>query len=556
VTDAHANAIAMMENARSTNEMQRMALALAASSAVKNALKNGDRETLMAWEKPLNASLSHSIGMPLKFHFHTADIHSFLRDWQPDKFGDDLLQLRPSLSKVRDSKQSITVLESGRNGLELRGIAPVLDGDGAYLGSVEVFAGLSALIAREGSGKSCGIFVPSAASATLDASKFQTLGSFSIVMEPGISGWADAVDANVLSSALKESKTLRSGKWVVVASPIDDASGNRAAVVVQLADVGAAMHNVDATFVRNGIITLIFALFCLGVAYLASRLVVDPVKGVAGQLHTSSTSIFEHAEQLLTYSQSLADGASTQAASVEETSASVEELVSTVRCNSERAVEVAGLMEKSSKEAAQAAAGAAELTRVMDEVFSFSRNALSIVKTIDEIAFQTNILALNASVEAARAGEAGAGFSVVAQEVRNLAQRAAQAAKETGDIITANDERITRGRDRSRAEAERIHNLETGIHKAASNANEIRTASEEQMRGFEQISQAVLSIDQTTQANAAHAEAVAAASQEMIENAQLLKTLVGELENIADTNTPAAPARNVSASKSPTRRRR
>jgi methyl-accepting chemotaxis protein len=285
--------------------------------------------------------------------------------------------------------------------------------------------------------------------------------------------------------------------------------------------------------------TAFFALFCLGMAFFAARLVVDPIKGVARQLNECSVGVFEHSEQLSSYSTSLSDGASTQAASVEETSASVEELVSTVRSNSERAAEVADLMEKSRTEASEAATGAAELTRMMDEVYNFSQNALRIVKTIDEIAFQTNILALNASVEAARAGDAGAGFSVVAEEVRSLAQRAAQAAKETGDIITANDARITNGRDCARSEAERFQSLEKSIRDAAEHAVQIRTASEEQMRGFEQISQAVLSIDKTTQGNAANAQEVAAASHAMLENARILRTLVGELEALSEMHDQA-----------------
>jgi methyl-accepting chemotaxis protein len=181
-----------------------------------------------------------------------------------------------------------------------------------------------------------------------------------------------------------------------------------------------------------------------------------------------------------------------------------------------------------------------EMTVSMHEINTSSDKIAKIIKVIDEIAFQTNILALNAAVEAARAGEAGAGFAVVADEVRNLAQRSAQASKDTAALI---DESIAS----SRSGKERLEKVSNVIHAITSSAEEVKTlvdsvssGSEEQTRGIEQISKAVAHMDQTTQTTAATAEEGASAAEELSAQAQTMAVAVRQLRVLVDGSAAAA----------------
>lgn len=262
---------------------------------------------------------------------------------------------------------------------------------------------------------------------------------------------------------------------------------------------------------------------------LLSRSIAIAVGRVADGLSQSANHVAGASNQLSTTSQSLAAGSSEQAASIEETGASLEMASSSTRRNAESVGTAKDLASQTRAAADRAVQDMQTMSRAMDALKTSSSDIAKIIHTIDEIAFQTNILALNAAVEAARAGEAGMGFAVVADEVRNLAQRSAQAAKETAAKIEAAITGTNQGVAISGTVAQALTEILAKARRMDELAGEIATASNEQAGGITQINQAVAQVDKVTQANAASAEETAASAEELNAQAETMKRLVVEL---------------------------
>jgi len=235
------------------------------------------------------------------------------------------------------------------------------------------------------------------------------------------------------------------------------------------------------------------------------------------------------ADQLSSTGQEMASGASEQAASLEETSASLEEMAGMTRHNAENAAKVNELGRQTRSAAEKGSSDMAEMIRAMDTIKASSDEISNIIKTIDEISFQTNILALNAAVEAARAGEAGLGFAVVSEEVRNLAQRSARAAQDTSAKIQSAIARTVEGVTISRAAATGLADIVSKARQVDELAAQVATASREQSTGIDQVNKAVGQIDTVTQSNAAAAEESAAAAADLGRQAALLEEAVAHL---------------------------
>jgi methyl-accepting chemotaxis protein len=233
--------------------------------------------------------------------------------------------------------------------------------------------------------------------------------------------------------------------------------------------------------------------------------------------------------QVAASSQILADGASDQAASLEQTSASLEEISSMTKRNADNAQKTKELANAARLAADSGAGDMQKMSLAMREIKSSSDDISKIIKTIDEIAFQTNILALNAAVEAARAGQAGMGFAVVADEVHNLAQRSAQAAKETAAKIETAIAKTAQGVQMSEKVARSLEEIVNNVRKVDELVAEIATASQEQSDGVSQVNTAVTQMDRVTQSNAAGAEESACVAQEMNSQTRVLRGVVGEL---------------------------
>jgi methyl-accepting chemotaxis protein len=225
----------------------------------------------------------------------------------------------------------------------------------------------------------------------------------------------------------------------------------------------------------------------------------------------------------------LAQGASEQAASLEETSSSLEEMAGMTNRNAENATK-ANELARQARQAADTGAGDMQaMSAAMNDIKVSSDDIAKIIKTIDEIAFQTNILALNAAVEAARAGEAGMGFAVVAEEVRALAQRSAQAARETADKIEGAITKTAQGVQITEKVAKSLSEIVDKARQVDQLVAEVSTASREQSQGVQQITTAVSQMDKIVQSNAAGAEESASAAEELNAQSYALQEAVGEL---------------------------
>ncbi len=274
---------------------------------------------------------------------------------------------------------------------------------------------------------------------------------------------------------------------------------------------------------------------------LLSLGVARHIREVAKRMWDGTSQVSSAATMVASSSQSLAAAATEQASSLEETTAALEQMSGTIKQNAENALKARELSNQSRRSAEAGGHEMSAMAAAMAEIQSASANVAKIVKSIDEIAFQTNILALNAAVEAARAGEAGAGFAVVADEVRNLARRSAEAAKESSAMI----EDAVRKSERGAQISTRVQSTFEQILDSTRSSDEliarIAEASGEQSQGIEHVNQSMLQIDQLTQRNAATAEQAASTARQLDENASSLQQELLQLMGAREGEISAEP---------------
>jgi methyl-accepting chemotaxis protein len=276
----------------------------------------------------------------------------------------------------------------------------------------------------------------------------------------------------------------------------------------------------------SGLAILSAAVLALWLVTTTKRDLGRILRGLSAGSEQTSTA----ANQVSGSSQVVAQGATEQAASVEETTSSVEEMTAMIKQTASNALEAKQLAERAQEDAEQGGQAMRRMSDAIDDIKRGSDETAKIVKSIDEIAFQTNLLALNAAVEAARAGEAGKGFAVVAEEVRNLAQRAGEAARSTSELIETSVKNADNGVQISQEVAESLTKIGTGSRQVNELINEIASAGKEQAQGVEQINNAVAQMDRVIQSSAANAEESASFAEELSAQAEALGELVQALQ--------------------------
>ena len=297
-----------------------------------------------------------------------------------------------------------------------------------------------------------------------------------------------------------------------------------------------AKHN---AIILSGIIMAFIGILVVIVYFFVNQNIVKTINSFSHTLDASASQVKLSSQQVSASSYALAQSSTEQAAGLQESSSTLEEMDTTTQQNAANAQQANTLATSASEAAMNSNEAMTRMSSAIRDIQQSSSETAKIIKVIDEIAFQTNLLALNAAVEAARAGEAGAGFAVVAEEVRNLAIRSAEAAKQTSEMIEQSVHKADDGVKITEEVATVLQEITDGIGKTSQIVNEIAMASEEQSQGVSQLKRTITEIDGVTQSNAANAEESASASEELNSQAVKMQNIVNDLNSLVNGDSAA-----------------
>jgi len=508
-------------------------------------------------------------GKKLKLHFHLPNGRSLARMWRNKQtkrngqwvdVSDDISSFRKTVLEVNKSGKPISGIELGRGGFVVRGLVPI-KANNQELGSDEVLVDFKPIFknAAAESGQEILLYMNAdklpITKQLQDKSKYPVLADKYVLVSGSKDGKAEEkISPDFLDRGRQGLVIQESGNHALAAFPVKDFQKKQIGVMVFYLDIAGVQAGIESIILIIALVLAAILVIIVVVNYIALiKAIINPVSGISKALKNNSHEVNSSSTQISSSSQTLAEGASEAAASIEETSASLEEISSIIKQNADNAAHADALMGQTKGLVETADNSMQQLNKSMEEITVGSQVAFKIIKTIDEIAFQTNLLALNAAVEAARAGEAGAGFSVVADEVRNLAMRAAEAAKNTSELIEGTVNKIKEGSTLVAKTNEAFNGVRESSGKVGHIVSEIATASQEQAKGIAQINTSTSEMDRVIQQNAANAEESAAAAEElnamsiqMDHLARELNKLIGGQEFTAETKTdnsiPRLPA--------------
>ncbi|MCB1921673.1 MAG: HAMP domain-containing protein [Candidatus Competibacteraceae bacterium] len=535
-----------------------LSVLLANIPEVQQATANQDRERLLALMQAPYQALAKRYGVS-QFQFHTPPATSLLRLHKPEKFGDDLSAIRPSVIDVNKTGKTVGGLEEGVAGLGIRGIAPISNKD-QHVGSVEFGMAFNQSFFenfKTEHGVEVALFVPQQQGFK---GLYSTYGEHSFLSN-------EQLKTALTGEVVVQTTNFANRPVMVYARAIKNYSGMPIGVLEMLVDRSDFITEIART--RNLVLIIVGLIFAIGLVIIrwivrsilkplanmgtiASRIadgdlttviqvtsqdeigqllramqtMSSNLQRIVGQIAQSTSQVGSAATEIAQGSADLAQRTEEQASALEETAASMEELTSTVRQSADNAERANQLAETERVRAEQGEYVVDQAIKAMSAISTSSLKIADIIGVIDEIAFQTNLLALNAAVEAARAGEQGKGFAVVASEVRKLAQRSADAAKEIKTLITDSVARVEDGSRLVEESGRTLREMVLEVKKVSKIVTDMAASTREQALGIEQVNKAILQMDQVTQQNATLVEETAAASQSMDEQVHELQNLM------------------------------
>jgi methyl-accepting chemotaxis protein len=353
-------------------------------------------------------------------------------------------------------------------------------------------------------------------------------------LPPAIDAYAkanEALQSAILTMVADPGHAPTPEEFSTLIAKAQDTSFNLSRVGMQELDV--LLRTRIADLAHHRLLALFWTTLALsvsaGIAAWVIRSATKELRAMSARLIDQSQQISSAAIVMATVSQGLADGASSQAASIQQTSASTEEISSMAARNSDSSRSAAELVDRWQSHFANTTQLLNDMVHSMEDISEGSRKISTIVKVIDGIAFQTNLLALNAAVEAARAGDAGEGFSVVAEEVRSLAQRSANAAKNTAELIESSIQKAALGERKVQLVADAIHSITEDASKIHALVGDVSSGSEQQKTGVKSMANALVQMERVTQKTAASAQQSASSVEDLKAHAESLMQVVEQV---------------------------
>jgi|GEM_PF-3127145 len=500
------------------------AAGIASNDIISIAFQNNDRTLVKDLFKNINKQYkSNSTFKNIKLHLHTTDLKSFYRSWKPKRFGDDV-EFRKIIKKVNKEKKYFADIGLTGNGLSMIATAPIFKND-KFLGTLEFMQGLNS-VKRSLKKNDINFLLLMDKELLSVAQQIKTpviVGDYILNQK--------AVDKEFLEIAknLQYKKLLKDGylltnKHYITFQDILDVDGEHIGIYLLSKDINDANQEINESksminiFFAGIVILIIIILLATAITFynFATKPIIQAVKNMSD----GGDQVISASNEIASSATMLAESSSDQAASVEEITATIEGTTTTIQQTANNSREADILTSDASQSAKVGYGYIKKLLVSMDEITASSKEIANIIKTIDDIAFQTNLLALNAAVEAARAGEHGLGFAVVAEEVRNLAGKSANAAKETATIIDNSLSQVENGNKIAAQTNKAFEEILDKVDKSSSLVSEISSASKDQTNGMNQINKAMGQIDKVTQTVASTSEESAAAAEEL--NAQAI----------------------------------
>lgn len=471
------------------------------------------RTALKDYFRDRSAGFEAYTGTPYRLHFHLPTARSLWRVFRPEQNkSDDISGFRDTVRKISEGPHlPITGIEIGRGGFAIRGIVPILDDSREYLGSVEYLGNFESIFESIASdtNREVAVFMDAkylpVATKLQNASEHPTAGDFVMVNSSNPNLFLNALHPDLLNHPHDQPEAFSSGDHRFLIVSIPDYNGEPIGLFVASESL-ATLETLNAEI--SGTLAVITVLGAIAGA-IGIFMVVTTVKRVmktADTLRRSSSNITGWTSRVREISSRIADDANTLAASVEETSASVTEMESSINTNAKNSIDAREIALAALSAADKGQQGMTEMSDAMKDIAASSESVTRIVSTIDEIAFQTNILALNASIEAARAGQAGAGFAVVADEVRSLAKRSSDAATETNLRISEAVERSNRGSVICESVLESFAGIAEQTQQVVRLVTAVSEVANEESSGATQISNAMSQLESVTQNAASYAD--------------------------------------------------